>query len=450
MHPILGRFVSPAFLPVYFFALVILAGTGVLLQPISLNTDAISLVDAMFTAVSATCVTGLAVVDTGTTYSVFGQTVIAGLIQIGGLGVMTYSSLVFYLLRRRVSLTDRIAVGQLLLSDPAFDLGYFLKRMVLVCLCIECIGAAALYVGSQGEIGWFSAFFHAVSAFCNAGFSMYPDNLMRFAQNWPVNLTIMALIILGGIGFYVLLEIPAYLHGRLRRQKNLSLSWHSTVVIRTSFWLIVIGWALIYWTEIQQNSADLLAPVLPSLFQSVTARTAGFNTMNIGAMTDTALFVLILLMVIGGSPASCAGGIKTTTLRVLLSFGVSQIKGRRQVVVAGYGVDFSTINKAMTLAIVAFILILGSLFVLTITEGANVTHQMARGKFIELFFEAASAFGTAGLSTGLTPYLSTPGKLVVMLLMFVGRLGPIVFLVMLQAWQIKEHFQRAEKTMLIG
>ncbi len=450
MNATLAKFVSPAFLPVYFFAAVIVLGGLLLHLPMSLRGEPVSLLDAMFTSVSATCVTGLAVVDTGSTYSIFGQIVIAMLIQIGGLGVMTYSSLVFYLWRRRLSMTDRIAVGQSLLSDPAFHLGQFLKQMVLVCVCIETVGAVALYAFSLGGIGWFSAFFHSVSAFCNAGFSLYPDNLMGFANDWPISFVFMALIILGGIGFYVLIEMPGYLRARLRRERSARLSWQSAVVIRTSFWLIVVGWVIFFWTEFRQNGGHALSVLLPALFQSVTARTAGFNTMDIGAMTDTALFVMILLMVIGGSPASCAGGIKTTTLRVLLSFGAAQIKGRDQVVVDGYGVDFSTINKAMTLSIMAFVLILGSVFVLTITEGANVSHQIVRGKFIELFFEAASAFGTVGLSTGLTSHLSTPGKLVIMLLMFVGRLGPIVFLSMLQAWQTREHFSRAEKSMLIG
>lgn len=379
------KFISPAFLPVYFFATVILLGGALLHHPMSLRDTTVSWLDAMFTSVSATCVTGLTVVDTDSSYSTTGQAIIATLIQIGGLGVMTYTSLVFYLLRRRISMTDRIAVGQSLLGDPAFHLGKFLIQMVLVCLCIESAGAVALHVASLGRIGWFSAFFHAVSAFCNAGFALFPDSLMGFAGNLPVNFIIMSLIILGGIGFYVLVEVPGYLCRLLRRDREARLSWQSAVVIRTSVWLIVAGWAIFFWTESEQGQAHLFATLLQTLFQSVTARTAGFNTMDIGAMTDTALFVMILLMVIGGSPASCAGGIKTTTLRVLLSFGVSQIKGREQVVVDGHAVDSTTLNKAMTLSIMAFVLILFSVFVLTVTEGANVSHQMVRGKFIELF-----------------------------------------------------------------
>ena len=442
------KFISPAFLPVYFFAATILLGGALLHTPVSQTGTPVSWIDAMFTSVSATCVTGLTVVDTGTVYSTFGQSVIAVLIQIGGLGVMTYTSFVFYLWRRRVTLTDRIAVGQSLLGDPGFHLGRFLIQVVVVCLGIETAGAMALRLLDM-ETGWFGAFFHAISAFCNAGFSLYPDNLMRFSGDLPVNLVFMGLIFLGGIGFYVLVELPGFLGSLVGiRTANGSLSWQSSLVIRTSFWLILLGWAVFFLVEERQDG--LYTALLQSLFQSVSARTAGFNTMDIGIMTDTSLFVFILLMVIGGSPGSCAGGIKTTTLRVLVGFGVSQVKARDQVVVEGCGVDAPTVNKAMTLSIFAFMLILASVFVLTVTEGANVPHYMVRGKFIELFFEASSAFGTVGLSTGLTPHLSTPGKLVIMMLMFVGRLGPIVFLTMLQAWQTREHFRRAEKSMLIG
>jgi len=443
------RFISPAFLPVYFFLGTIVLGGVLLHLPVSQTGAHVSWLDAMFTSVSATCVTGLTVVDTGSAYSLFGQSVIAMLIQIGGLGVMTYTSLVFYMWRRRVSLTDRIAVGQSLLSDPAFHLGRFLIQVVVVCLGIEIAGALALHLFSLGDMDWFSAIFHSISAFCNAGFSLYPDNLMGFAADLPINMVFMTLIFLGGIGFYVLLELPGFLGGvfGVRGFKG-TLSWQSSIVIRTSLWLILIGWVVFFLVEKRQDG--VYTALLQCLFQSVTSRTAGFNTMDIGALTDTSLFVLILLMVVGGSPGSCAGGIKTTTLRVLLGFGASQIKGRSQVVVEGCAVDSSTVNKAMTLSIFAMVLLLTSVFVLTMTEGANVTHLMVRGKFIELFFEATSAFGTVGLSTGLTPHLSSPGKLIIMVLMFVGRLGPIVFLTMLQAWQAREHFRRAEKSMLIG
>lgn len=445
----MGRFCSPAVLPVYVFALVIALGGMALHHPASLRVSSISWLDALFTSVSATCVTGLAVQDTGQTFSTVGQIVIAVLIQVGGLGVMTYTSLVFYLWRRRVSLTDRIAVGQSLMGDPSFHLGKFLKQLFVVCLCIEGGGALALHLYCGSEMGWFGAIFHAVSAFCNAGFALYPDSLMRFSSHIPVNMIFMVLIFLGGIGFYVLVELPGVFFPVFGRKRLGRLAWQSSVVMRTSLWLVVLGGVLFFLVE-YDDRAGMVGSALRGLFQSVSARTAGFNTVDIGVMTDTSLFVMMLLMLVGGSPGSCAGGIKTTTLRVLLGFGVSQIKGRDQVVVAGRGLDRSTVNKAMTLSILVFLLMLVSVFALTITEGANITHREVRGKFIEICFEAVSAFGTVGLSTGLTPHLSTAGKVIVMALMFVGRLGPIVFLTMLQSWQVRERFRRAEQSMLIG
>lgn len=437
---------SPILLPVYFFGLAILLGAILLRLPLAQAGEGVSFLDALFTAVSATCVTGLITVDTGTVYSRFGQAVIVVLIQIGGLGVMTYSSLVFYMWRRRVTLADRIAVGQFLLNDPTFHLGRFLKQMFLVCLCIEALGAVGLRVGTAGEMSWSNAFFHSISAFCNAGFSLYPDNMMRYAENPFVNFTLMTLIICGGIGFYVLVDLAGFFSAFLRRTKR-ALSWQSTVVIRTSLYLTVAGAVVFFLVE---EAPNLRSGFLSALFQSVSARTAGFNTVDIGQMTDTSLFILMLLMVVGGSPGSCAGGIKTTTLRVLLAFGVSQVKGREQVVVSGYAMDSTTINKAMTVTILAFVLILSAVFILSMTEGADISHQLVRGKFIEIFFEAASAFGTVGLSTGLTSKLSDPGKIVIMILMFVGRLGPIVFLGIVQSWQKREMFQRAERNLLIG
>lgn len=442
------KLLAPALLPVYFFALTIVIGGLLLHHPASLQSQPISLLDAMFTSVSATCVTGLSVVDTADHFSRFGHIVLLVLIQVGGLGVMTYTSLIFYLWRRRVSLTDRIAVGQSLLGDPAFHLGHFLGRIVLVCAAIELAGAIALHCFSHGRIQGFSALFHAVSAFCNAGLSTYPGNLVSFADDWAVTVIIMLLIVLGGLGFYVLLELPALFRPRNTRPGQ-GLSWQSTVVVRTSLWLIGIGTVIFFVVE-PKLTDNVCGSLLRAAFQSVSARTAGFNTIDIGRMTDTSLFILVILMFIGGSPASCAGGIKTTTLRVLLAVGAAQIKGRDQAVVDGQGVDASTVNKAMSLTIFAGVFLLGSVFVLTITEGANVTHEIVRGKFIELFFEAASAFGTAGLSTGLTPNLSVPGKLIIMLLMFVGRLGPVIFVTMVQAWQVREHYRRAEKSMRIG
>ncbi len=449
------KLLSPVALPIYVFAGVILAGAGFLRSPPSHAGPTVSFLDALFTATSATCVTGLAVVDTGTAFSTFGQTVILMLIQLGGLGIMTYSSLFFYLWRRRVSLTDHIAVGQSLLHAPSFHLGQFLLRVVAAVAIIEAAGALFLHLFDPVGFSPFSAVFHSVSAFCNAGFGLFPDNLMRYQDHLGVNMVIMALIVLGGIGFTVIVELYRLARQRLGPRvpfgSRRRLTWYSHTVLSTTGFLITVGATLVYLGEYFGHQGQDGAPtVLAALFQSVTCRTAGFNTLDIGRMGETSLVIMILLMFIGGSPGSCAGGIKTTTFRVLVAFGRAQMRGGRQAVIGRFGVDGPTLNRALTLTIFATGIVLAALLILCFTEGATQAHHLARGRFLDIFFEVVSAFGTVGLSTGLTPGLSPAGKIVVIALMFVGRLGPIVFLSALQGFQEQPRYQWPEQSMLIG
>ncbi len=448
-----ARWVSPYTLPILSFALVILGGAGLLLHPASLAQGPNTWVDALFTAASATCVTGLAVVDTGAFYSRFGHNVILGLIQVGGLGVMTYTSLVLYLWRRKVSVTDRVAVGQSLLHDSSFGLGRFLVRAVGAVLAIEAAGALCLYMATDGRIGAYSAVFHAVSAFCNAGLSLYADSFVAWQGDWAVNFVIMDLIILGGLGFSVLLELAAATVSRRRSQPGKPrFSWHTHIVLKTSGLLILGGALFIFAAEylMQPNVAPARVELLTSLFQSVTCRTAGFNTVNIGSMTNVSLLFMIFLMFVGGSPGSCAGGIKTTTFRALCAFVVSQLRGRRQAVAGRFALDPETLNKSLTLTIFALFIVGGATLFLSLTEVGLTNHAGSRGTFLELLFEVVSAFGTVGLSTGITPSLSTAGKLTIITVMFVGRLGPILFLQVLQDVQRRENFLWPENSLMVG
>lgn len=442
---------SPFTYPIYFFMLTILVGAVVLMMPVSLTGGSLSFLDALFTATSATCVTGLAVVDTGTHFSRVGQAVILAMIQLGGLGMMTYASLVFYLWRRRVSLTDRLAVGGLM-HDASFNLGRFLVRLVGFTLVIEGAGALLLWLSDPtGFHGW-SALFHSVSAFCNAGFGLYPDSLMQWRGSVGVNLTIMALIVLGGIGFSVIVEMEQRLRAKLLRRGGRRLSWYAWVVLKVSAFMVAGGAAAIYLAEIVGLGRDmpLLDGVLAALFQSVTCRTAGFNTVDIGQLTTISLLVMIFLMFVGGSPGSCAGGIKTTTARALWAFAVSKVLGRRQPVVGRYALDAETLGRAVTLTLLACILVAAGTLWLVVSEGGDVPHAEARGLFLEVLFEVVSAFGTVGLSMGLTPKLSDSGKVVITLLMFVGRLGPIAFLTVISRMQEQPRYAWPEESMLIG
>ncbi|BBD07626.1 cation transporter [Desulfovibrio ferrophilus] len=438
------------------FALTIVVGTALLLLDACRAGGELSLVDALFTATSAVCVTGLAVVDTGSFFSSTGHVVLLGLIQLGGLGIMTYSSMVFLLWRQRVSLSDRLAVRQTLLHDPSFNMATFLRQVVLACLLLELLGAACLYLFDSESFPPFSALFHAVSAFCNAGFSLQGDSLVAWKDHAGINLTFMALIILGGLGFAVLLELAERI-GRIRLRDRASLparlSWHSRIVLTTSFMLIAGGALAIYLAEfsLHQGQFSHAEEFLASVFQSVTCRTAGFNTMNIGGLTNISLLVMMGLMFVGGSPGSCAGGVKTTTFRALLAFCLARLRGRRQSVVARrFALDEASMNDALTLIMFGMVIIGVAALVLSITEVGAVPHNQTRGLFLELLFECVSAFATVGLSTGVTPNLTVTGKLVITVLMFIGRLGPIVFISLLHDLQRTERFMWPEKRLPMG
>jgi len=452
----LTKKIPPFSLPIIFFALIICAGALLLRIPSSHTASPISWTDAFFTATSAVCVTGLAVVDTGTFFSVQGQSIILVLIQLGGLGIMTFTGLFYYLWRKQVSLSDKIAVGQSLLHDPTFHLGKFLLRIVVWTFLIEAAGAMALFFFAPTGFPPFSAIFHAVSAFCNAGFGLHSDSLTPWQGNWSINLVFMALIVLGGLGFSVIVELQTFLTSRLapgaRNAEKSRLSWYARLIIKTSGFLIVAGAMAIFFAEHLGYSPKIPMDdaILAALFQSVTCRTAGFNTLPIGEMTNISLLVMIMLMFIGGAPGSCAGGIKVTSFRVLFAFLVSQFKGRDQAVIGYRAASRPAVNKAIILFIFAATIIMGSTLILNITEGGGVPHPLVRGLSMDIFFEVVSAFGTVGLSTGLTPQLSCPGKWMITLLMFLGRLGPIVFLATIQSLQKKEAYRWAEEDPLIG
>ena len=446
---------SPLLLPILFFAVLILIGSVFLLNAESSAVEPLSWADAVFTATSAACVTGLAVVDTGTCFTRFGQLIILILIQIGGLGILTFASLAFYLWRQRISFTDRIAVGQSLRHDPTFHLGKFLIRLVAWTFLIEFFGAVFLFIQAPKAFPPFSATFHAVSAFCNAGFSLFTNSLMDWQGDWGINIVFILLIFLGGIGFSVLVELQIYFTKLIksgRTELTAKLSRHSITVLQTSLWLIVLGWAAIYLAEFVGYHRMMVADdaVLTSLFQSVTCRTAGFNTLDIAKMTNVSLVIMLFLMFIGGAPGSCAGGLKVTTFRVLLAVVISQLRGRSQASIGRFGIDEDTIKKTLLLFVFTGGIVFISTLLLDITEGGDLPHQQIRGQFLEILFETVSAFNTVGLSTGLTPKLTIAGKWIIIALMFVGRLGPLLFVAALQSRQKTQYYALPEENMMIG
>ncbi len=446
---------SPLLLPIIFFGVVILVGAVVLHGSEKEAIASLSWTDAIFTATSATCVTGLTVVDTGSYFTTYGQATILCLMQLGGLGILTFASLSVFLWRRRVSITDRIAVGQSLLHDTTFNLGRFLIRLAIWTFSVELAGALVLYFRAPTAFTPFSAVFHAVSAFCNAGFSLFEDSLVKWKGDLIVNLVFMSLIFIGGIGFSVIIEMQSYvtriLRGEARKPGN-HLSWYARVVLQTSLTLVLVGAAAIFLSEhIGHNQVlTMKESVLSSLFQSVTCRTAGFNTLDISSMTNVSLVIMLFLMFVGGAPGSCAGGVKVTTLRVLSAVTFSQFRGRSQVVIKKVAVSEDAVKKALVLFLLAASLIFIAIFMLNYTEGGYRSHGEVRGQFLEIVFESVSAFGTVGLSTGLTPKLSTAGRWIIISLMFIGRLGPLIFITVLQRLQKTQYYRLPEEHPMIG
>lgn len=442
-------FIHPLALPVLGFATVIAIGALALWMPACSATGrSVPFLDALFTATSATCVTGLITLDTGGDFSRLGQVVILTLIQLGGLGIMTYASLIYYLWNRRVSLADRKAVGEILLYDSSSNLGHFLIKMTMVCVMIELMGALLLWFLDPAGFHPFSALFHSVSAFCNAGFSLYSDSLTAWSGDPGVNLVFIVLIISGGLGFAVLLECHSWVRQRWsqRSDARFRLSWHTRIVLSMTAILIVAGWGALAMTEAWRPSGaspPVVELTLQALFQSVTCRTAGFNTMDVGRLAPASLLVMILLMFIGGAPGSCAGGVKVTTFAVILGFIRSVVRARRQAIIGRFAVSDADLNKAFMVLIFTVACLMSGAFALMLSEGE-------RWPFLNILFETVSAFSTVGLSTGVTPTLSGAGKLIVIALMFVGRLGPMLFLSILVEWQRETRYRWPENKLMVG
>jgi len=444
---------SPARTTIIGFALLILMGTILLMLPAATTGKALGFVNALFTSTSAVCVTGLTVVDTGTAFSPFGQSVLLILIQTGGLGIMTLSTLFLMLARRRPGFTGQVMVQDTFTHSRERNISSILKDVVLFTCVIEGVGILLMFFcflpGHGAQEALFLSIFHSISAFCNAGFSVFSDSFVGYRGNWALNLTVCFLIVSGGLGFLVMSEIRRKITFKRRALSRLSL--HSKLVLSTTAILIVSGMLLIGVMEWHNTLAPLSLHdrFLSAFFQSVTARTAGFNTLSIGNMANETLFFLMLLMFIGASPGSCGGGIKTTTLATLVLLGISRLRGQERPQLFKRTISNVSVGKAISVAILSMFVVCGGVMLLLMTEIGDVPHSLSRGKFLELLFETVSAFGTVGLSTGTTPGLSGMGKIILSGIMFVGRLGPLVVGVAVSRDSISRYYY-AEETIMVG
>lgn len=411
------RFNPPMVLTLGFGIMILLGALLLNLGVMTNSGESVGFINALFTAGSATCVTGLVVVNTAEHWSIWGKLVILTLIQIGGLGIMTLATIFPIVMRRKIGITSRNIIKEQLNIDSRAGLVKLLKYVVSFTLFVELIGAILLSTRLIPKYGtmtgiWYSIF-HSISAFCNAGFDIFGDSIESFVTDPVVNFTIMALVIIGGIGFVVTQE--------LIRERNFNrISVHGKLALTVSGILIVFGTLILLLIEFNNDAtiANLSfgGKTLASLFQSVITRTAGFNSVNISSIRDSSVIIMIILMFIGGSPGSTAGGLKTTTFGVLVASMISTIRGEDDVVIFKKKINTRIIQKALALVMISISIIMVISFMLTITE------EFA---YINVLFEVVSAYGTVGLSTGITSYLSDFGKLIITFTMYAGRVGPL-------------------------
>ncbi len=444
-----ARRMTPARVFVLSFLLVILAGALLLAMPAAARRP-LSFVDALFTSASAVCVTGLAVVDIGRDLTSAGQIVTLLLFQIGGLGIITFSLVLFGLMGRSLSFRGRELLQSTFLHTPRRDFFRVLRFVVAGTFVIESAGTLLLFLRFLRDFppgrAFYQAVYHAVSAFNNCGYSLFSNSLMGYRDDWLVNLTVCSLILLGGLGFIVMYELLNRWRGRRKR-----LSLHTKVVLLTTGALVIGGAGLFYFFEAGNalKEAGAGGRFLASLFQSVTPRTCGFNTVDIASLTNATLLLMMVLMFIGASPGSTGGGVKTSSFALLLLMIFNRIRGREDVTIFNRTVPAEILGRtiAIVLASAISVLVIASLLLLAAGD-AGGPPQASRHLFVEYVFETISAFGTVGLSMGITPGLNDIQKLAIALLMFVGRVGPLTLAF---AWSASRRgLVYAEEAVMVG
>ena len=446
-----SRVLSPTRIFVLSFAAVILTGGVLLWLPFSAAKGPIRFVDALFTSTSAVCVTGLVVLDTGKDFSFAGQVITMLLIQVGGLGIITFSTVFFMMMGRGISFKGREIVQSTFLHTPRRDFMKVAKVVLLFTAITEVGGALLLFIRFSQDFpirqAVFQSVYHSVSAFNNAGFSLFTDNLIGFQGDPIVNLVIMGLIVHGGIGFIVQYEVLSYLRGIQKR-----LSVHTKIVLITTTVLISSGAILFYLFERSHvlKDAHLLTKILVSLFQSVTPRTAGFNTVDYGILTNATILLTIVLMFIGASPGSTGGGVKTTSAALLVMLMWNRVKGSVDVNIFNRTIPREIVGRTVSIIFASAFSVAIIWSVLLIAGGGRLPTPETRSLFVEYLFDTVSAFGTVGLSMGITPKLNDIQKYALILMMFAGRVGPLTLAFSLSREAGKKTLVYAEEGVMVG
>jgi trk system potassium uptake protein TrkH len=440
------------------FAVVILIGAILLNLPFASNNGkSIGFINALFTATSATCVTGLVIVDTGTYWSAFGKVVIITLIQIGGLGIMTFSTLLALLVGRRITLKERLLLQESFNQFELEGMVRLTKNIIIAAFAIEFTGALIYSTVFIPQFGWGRGFaygvFHAISSFCNAGFDLMGQHsgpfssFTSYVNNPIININAMMLIVVGGLGFSVWIDC----FKAIKKKSVHEFSLHSKVVLTMTFGLIFLGAIFIFLMEIKNpdtlGSLPWSGKILASFFHSITPRTAGFNTLDITKLSLPSIFLTIIFMFIGGSSGSTAGGIKTTTAGILFFTVLSVIRGRDSTELFERRLPKYLVYRAVSVALISFLLVVVSTMVLSIVEA-----PFNKTDFMTLLFEATSAFGTVGLSMNYTPNLTAAGRTFMIIAMFAGRVGPLSLVLALshKASKNRGHMKYPEDRIIVG
>ena len=400
---------------------------------------------------SGVCVTGLATVDIGKDLSLIGQITTMILFQIGGLGIITFSVFLFGIMGRGVSFKEREIIQSVFMHTPRRDFLLILKSVLLSTLIIETLGTLILFIRFSRDFPWrqalYTSVYHAVSAFNNCGYSLFSDSLMGYKGDWIINLTIMGLLILGGIGFIVLHELMAWW-----RSSQKALSLHTKIALITTAFLILSGTLLFYLFERHAIVKDMDGPTtfLVSLFQAVSPRTCGFNTVDLALLTNEAILLIMILMFIGACPGSTGGGIKTTSAALLFLLIWNRFKGHDEVNVFNRTIPKEVLTRTISIIIASAFSVALITSVLLLAGSANLPPLESRHLFVEYLFETISAFGTVGLSMNVTPKLNDLQKIAVILMMFAGRVGPLTLAFSLAAASSKREITYAEETVMVG
>ena len=441
-------FFSPYFLILISFIIMILIGGTLLSMPLSTTGgEKIKWIDGIFMATSAICVTGLSVKDLATDYNIVGKTILLILIQMGALGVITISSFFILVFSKKISYKTKKIIQEERNVETLFNIQKFLKKVIFIVFITEIIGAILLFFEFIKKYSFLKALyysvFHSISAFSNAGFALFSDNLVSFKGSWIVNITISMLVILGGLGFTVIINLYNY----YITQKDKSILLTTKIAIKYSFILLILGTVVTLFFEYKNESTLLnltfFEKIGASFFQSMSTRTAGFNTVSISSLRESTALFYIFLMFVGASPGSTGGGIKTTTIGVLFLGVRSILGGLEDVEVGTKRISWELFYKAIAIVVISIFYISIILFLLVIIE--------SKQNFFDLLFEVVSAYGTVGLSRDLTPLLHDSSKLLLILTMFVGRVGSLTIALFLSKNLIKmKKYKYPEENILIG